>query len=69
MPLRERLKSRKFIGSVVVFVTTLILFLTGTIVEATWSSVTLTVYGVYAGSNVAEKGIDRLSERQPQSEG
>jgi hypothetical protein len=56
-PLKRRIKSRKFLGSVAVFVTALTLLLTGQIDQGTWTTVTLTVYGAYAGANVAEKHV------------
>ena len=74
-PLRQRLTSRKFLGSVVLFVTALILLATGTIDQGTWSTIVLTVYGIYSGSNIADKSLRRLSGsslassgRSPQSE-
>jgi len=52
-----------------VFLVALVLLLTGSIGQSTWATITLTVYGTYSASNVAEKGIDRLSRQKTQSMG
>ena len=59
--LKRRFTSRKFIGSAIVFITSLVLLATGTITEGTWSTMVLTVYATYSGSNVLEKGISQFS--------
>ena len=57
--LKERLKSRKFIGSVVLFITATVLLTLEIISPSIWSTVVLTVYGTYAASNVASKQVQK----------
>lgn len=60
--LKRRLTSRKFLGSVVVFATALILLLNGVIGPQLWANITIVIYATYAGSNVIEKGAQLFAK-------
>jgi hypothetical protein len=61
-PLKQRITSRKFIGSVTVFLTSVALLVTGHINPGTWSTVTLAVFATYSAANVGEKHVQTKSK-------
>ena len=54
-----KLKSRKFILSVIIFIITIVLFLANKLSEDGFLQTLMTIYAIYVGGNVTTKFIQR----------